>query len=182
MIYEEIMIKSEIEKINKNFRRYVEEVFTSTFIKKMDRVFKKPLVVENFKQSSNIVALTSGKNIYINVKQFNSLPLNKAMMYVIHELFHVLQNVSQFPEVKTVNRILCKRTMENIPPNKINLFLTGKEQDIHSNYKDECLSYCSNFAFAWGLCPELKKIYFETLENSGIFNMSSKFWKERFSE
>ena len=45
--------------------------------------------------------------------------------------------MSQFPEVRTVNQNLMKRTMKRIPENNINKFLTGKKQDIHSNYKEE---------------------------------------------
>ena len=180
MLFEELKIETEIEKINNNFRKYLSEVFSSVFIKKLDRVFKEPLIIENFKKDNNVMALTVGTKISVNSKMFNELPTDKAMVYIFHELFHVLQNVSQFPEVKTLNRMLQNKTMSKININDINKFLTGKEQNIHSNYKDEFLSYCSNFAFDWSLCKELKSEYYRILNQSGIFNLESRWWKKRF--
>ena len=180
-ILEELEINSEIEKINKNFRKYIEQVFSPIYLKKIDRVFKKPLIVDTFKQNTNVMALTSPDNtISINMKMFKELPTEKAMVYIIHELFHVLQNLSQFEEMRTVNKILMEKTLKKIPRTSMNKFLTGKEQDIHSNYKDEFLSYCSNAAFDWSIAPDLKKEYYITLKNSGIFNISSKWWSKRF--
>ena len=121
------------------------------------------------------MALTVGSNISLNVKMFKELNIERGMVYIIHELFHVLQNLNQFPEIKTVNRILYNKTISKIPIQKINEFLTGKQQDIHSNYKDEFLSYCSNAAFNWKLCPQLKIEYYNILNNSGLFNMQSNF-------
>lgn len=181
-VNEELEIDSEIEEINKNFRKYIEQVFSPIYLQKIDRVFKKPLIIKQFKEKSNVMALTTGNQISINIKMFKELPIEKAMVYIIHELFHVLQNLSQFNEVRTVNRILMKKTMNRINPANINSFLTGKEQNIHSNYKDEFLSYCSNFAFNWKLAPELKQEYYNTLNNSGLFNMESKWWTKRFKE
>jgi len=182
-ILEELEINSEIEKINKNFRKYIEQVFSPIYLKKIDRVFKKPLIVDTFKQNTNVMALTSPDNtISINMKMFKELPTEKAMVYIIHELFHVLQNLSQFEEMRTVNKILMEKTLKKIPRTSMNKFLTGKEQDIHSNYKDEFLSYCSNFAFDWSMAPDLKNEYHLILSNSGIFNMKSEWWLKRFKK
>ena len=91
MILEDLHITSDIEKINKNFRKYIEQVFSEIFLKKIDRVFKTPILVEGFKQSTNVMALTSADNkIFVNTKMFNSLPTENAMIYIIHELFHAM--------------------------------------------------------------------------------------------
>jgi len=181
-ICEELNISSDIEKINKNFRKYIEEVFSQIYLKKIDRVFKEPILVKNFKENSNIMAITTPDNVIsVNVKMFNGLPTERAMMYIIHELFHVLQNKPQFPEIKKVNNLLKEKTMKKIPERKINEFLTGKEQDIHSNYKDEFLSYCSNAAFKWEMAKELKNEYANILKLSGIFNTNSNWWKKRLT-
>ena len=176
-ICEELEIDSEINKINRNFRKYIEQVFSPIFLKKIDRVFKKPLIVENFKENTNVMALTSPDNVIsVNTKMFLSLPTERAMVYIIHELFHVLQNMSQFPEVKKVNKLLGIKTLKRIPRQKVNEFLTGKSQDIHSDYKDEFLSYCSNAAFKWDMAKELKAEYLNILKLSGIFNLDSEWW------
>lgn len=177
---EELEIDSEIESLNKNFRKYIEQVFSPTFLNKIDRVFKEPLIIRQFKEKSNVMAVTVGSQISVNTKMFQELSTDRGMVYIIHELFHVLQNLSQFNEVRTVNRILMKKTMNKISEANINSFLTGKDQNIHSDYKDEFLSYCSNFAFNWKFAPELKQEYYETLKNSGLFNMESKWWSKRF--
>lgn len=180
VINEELEIDSEIDSLNKNFRKYIEQVFSSIFIKKIDRVFKNPLIIREFKEKSNVMAVTQNQQISVNVKMFNELSVDRAMVYIIHELFHVLQNMPQFKEVRTVNRILMKKTMNKISSQNINEFLTGKPQNIHSDYKDEFLSYCSNFAFNWKLSPSLKQEYYDILNNSGLFNMESNWWKKRF--
>ena len=180
-ICEELEIDSEINKINRNFRKYIEQVFSPIFLKKIDRVFKKPLIVENFKENTNVMALTSPDNVIsVNTKMFLSLPTERAMVYIIHELLHVLQNMSQFPEVKKVNKLLGIKTLKRIPRQKVNEFLTGKSQDIHSDYKDEFLSYCSNAAFKWDMAKELKAEYLNILKLSGIFNLDSEWWSKRF--
>ena len=180
IINEELKIDSEIDSLNKNFRKYIEQVFSSIFIKKIDRVFKNPLIIREFKEKSNVMAVTQNQQISVNVKMFNELSVDRAMVYIIHELFHVLQNMSQFKEVRTVNKILMKKTMNKISSQNINEFLTGKPQNIHSDYKDEFLSYCSNFAFNWKLSPSLKQEYYDILNNSGLFNMESNWWQKRF--
>ena len=180
IINEELEIDSEIDSLNKNFRKYIEQVFSSIFIKKIDRVFKNPLIIREFKEKSNVMAVTQNQQISVNVKMFNELSVDRAMVYIIHELFHVLQNMPQFKEVRTVNRILMKKTMNKISSQNINEFLTGKPQNIHSDYKDEFLSYCSNFSFNWKLSPSLKQEYYDILNNSGLFNMESNWWKKRF--
>jgi hypothetical protein len=42
------------------------------------------------------------------------------------------------------------------------------------------LSYCSNAAFDWDMDKNLKKEYYNTLKNSGLFNMESEWWSKRF--
>ena len=164
-ICEELEIDSEINKINRNFRKYIEQVFSPIFLKKIDRVFKKPLIVENFKENTNVMALTSPDNVIsVNTKMFLSLPTERAMVYIIHELFHVLQNMSQFPEIKKVNKLLGIKTLKKIPKQKINEFL----------------SYCSNAAFKWDMAKELKAEYLNILKLSGIFNLNSEWWSKRF--
>lgn len=180
VINERVEIKSEIEKLNTNFRNYLELVFNKEFISKLDRVFKKPIIVENFKEKSNIMALTVEDKLFVNMKNFKELETDRAMVYIIHEFFHVLQNVPQFPEIKTINRILGDKTMKYVNKKDISRFLTGKQQNIHSNYKNEFLSYCSNNAFDWTLCPKLKEEYKRILNQAGVFNFSSDWWKERF--
>jgi hypothetical protein len=86
----------------------------------------------------------------------------------------------QFEELRNVNKTLGEKTMKKIPKLAINKFLTGKEQNIHTNYKNEFLSYCSNAAFDWDMDKNLKKEYYNTLKNSGLFNMESEWWSKRF--
>lgn len=180
MLFEELKVESDIDEVNTNFRKYLSKVFNTVFIKKLDRVFKEPLVVETFKKNNNVMAITSGRKIAVNIEMFKELPTDRAMVYILHELFHVLQNTNQFPEISTINRMLKNATLSKINEKDITRFLTGKTQNIHSDYNYEFLPYCSNFAFDWSLSKELKQEYYRILEQSGIFNLKSDWWKVRF--
>ena len=166
--------------LNKKFRKCIEQVFSPIYLKKIDRVFKSPIQIKRFDKKTNIMAMTINNNIFINSEMFDTLDDNRKMVYLIHELFHVLQKKSQFKDLVVLNSLLKARTLKYINEKDINEFLTGKKQNIHSNYKEEFLSYCSNFAFNWSLAPELKNEYFDILKKSGCFNMSSKWWEDRF--
>lgn len=179
-LIEELEIQTNEDRLNENFRKYLVQVFSPIYVKKIDRVFKTPLKIEEFNKSDNVMAFTQGNQISISKKVLDELPTEKAMVYIFHEFLHVLQNLKSFAEVKKLNDLLRTKTMKKISVDKINQFLTGKEQNIHSDYKDEFLTYCSNGAFDWSICPELKQTYYETLKNSGIFNMESDWWKYRF--
>lgn len=182
VVREELKIESGIESFNRKFQKCIEDIFSPMFVKKMDRVFKEPLQIKEFEKKTNVMAMTINGEIFVNLKLFDELADKRKMVYIVHELFHVLQSKPQFKEVSSLNRLLGIRTMKKIDRKDINEFLTGKRQNIHSSYEDEFLTYCSNFAFKWNMAPELKETYRKTLADSGIFNQNGTWWKERFQK
>ena len=178
---EDLRISSGEEALDKMFRTYLVQVFSPNFVKKIDRVFVVPLVLRDFRERSNVMAYTQGTKIYVNKPLFLSTPKDKAMNYIMHELLHVLSNTGKFPELVTVNKQLANIVAKAVDKDKISLFFTGKQQNIHSDWRGEAINYLCNNSIDWSAAVVgTKEAYKETLEESGLFNMTSPFWKKRF--
>lgn len=178
---EELRISSGEVALDKMFRAYLQQVFSQTFLKKIDRIFDTKLILKNFKEKSNVMAYTQGTKIYINRPVFFSTPKDHAMNYIMHELFHVLNNTHRFPELTKVNKELLNVVYNGVPRGKEAEFLSGKPQNIHSDWRGEVINYLCNNSIKWDLAAFGTKLaYKEILEESGLFNMTSPFWKKRF--
>lgn len=181
ILNEELKVQTGSNALNKMFREYINQVFSSTYLKKIDRTLNGTLLLKTFNKNNNMMAYTSGTSIYINTSKFLNLADDRCMVYIIHEFFHCLGNLKSFPEINIINKKLDKAAEKYIPKDKMNIFLTGKDQDIHSDFHGEFLSYMSNNAFNWSLAPELKSQFKNIIESAGIFNTNSKWWRERLS-
>lgn len=180
---EDLRISSGEAALDKMFRSYLQQVFSPSFLKKIDRVFDTKLVLKDFRERSNVMAYTQGTRIYVNRPVFLSTPKDHAMNYIMHELFHVLNNTHKFPELVKVNKELLNVVYNGVPRGKEAEFLSGKPQDIHSDWRGEVINYLCNNSIKWELAIfGTKFAYKEILEESGLFNMSSPFWKERFKD
>ena len=138
----------------------------------------------NIKCVDKIEKATNGTVIMVaNIGNglFASVEKNKAMDYIMHELFHVLSNTGRFPELDVVSRKLLNIVSKGVEKENITEFLTGKKQNIHSDWRGELINYLCNNSFKWELAmKEVKEAYKEILEESGLFNMNSVWWKKRF--
>ena len=180
---EELRINSGEEGLNKLFRQTLNEIFSPIFLKKIDRVFDTSLNFSYFKKRTNVMCYTQGTKIYINRPMFESTPKEKAMNYIMHEMFHVLINTGKFQELKIVQNNLASIVSKAVKKENISEFLTGKKQDIHSYWQGETLSYLCNNSIKWDAAIlGTKKAYYITLKQSGLFNLGSNFWKKRFSD
>lgn len=178
---EDLRISSGEKALDKMFRTYLIQVFSPNFVKKIDRVFTIPLVLRDFRERSNVMAYTQGTKIYVNKPLFFSTPKDKAMNYIMHELIHVLSNTGKFPELVNVNKQLANIVAKAVDKDKISLFFTGKQQNIHSDWRGEAINYLCNNSIDWSTAVVgTKEAYKETLEESGLFDMTSPFWKKRF--
>ncbi len=178
---EDLRISSGEKALDKMFRTYLIQVFSPNFVKKIDRVFTIPLVLRDFRERSNVMAYTQGTKIYVNKPLFFSTPKDKAMNYIMHELIHVLSNTGKFPELVNVNKQLANIVAKAVDKDKISLFFTGKQQNIHSDWRGEAINYLCNNSIDWSVAViGTKEAYKETLEESGLFDMTSPFWKKRF--
>lgn len=181
VIFEELKISSGERALDVLFRKYLTQVFSSMFLKKIDRLFNTTLRFKDFKQRSNVMCYTQGTKIYINKPLFDSTTKEKAMNYIMHELFHVLNNTGSFPELSLVNKKLLNIVINGVERGKEAEFFTGKQQNIHSDWRGEVINYLCNNSIKWEVGSNgIKEAYKETLEESGLFNMSSAWWKKRF--
>lgn len=178
---EELKLNSGNDRLNILFRDYLSKIFSPLYLKKIDKIIKDSLVLKEFKENNNVMAYTIGTKIFVNKEKFLSLPIDRAMVYIIHELFHVLDNMKSFKEISFINQKLSAAAEKYIQKKDMSTFLTGKQQDIHSNYKDEFLSYMSNNVFNWNLAPELKEEFKKIIVKSNIFNINSDWWKKRLN-
>lgn len=179
LVYEELFIDSGDVSTDKRYVKLLGLVFNEMYLKKINRVFKDGIKIKKINRDNNIMAVTVGTQISVNSKNYDELSAVRANVYLIHETFHVLQNMPQFKELATINDKLCKKANQMIPREKMSAFLTGKTQDIHSDYTKEFLSYFSNNVFKWEICPSLKKEFSEIIKSAGIFNTDSSWWKKR---
>lgn len=178
---EDLRISSGEKALDNLFNKYMALIFSPLFLKKINRLFDRTLVFKDFKQKNNVMCYTQGTKIYINRPLFASVEKDKAMDYIMHELFHVLSNTGLFPELNVVSGRLLNIVSKGVEKENIAEFLTGKKQNIHSDWRGELINYLCNNSFKWELAmKEVKEAYRETLEESGLFNMKSVWWQKRF--
>lgn len=181
LMTEELKISSGEKALDRAIRAYLPEVFSPSMVRKIDRVLSGRFALKSFKQKSNIMCYTQGTSVYVNWPLFYSTRKDKAVNYIMHELIHVLINTGSFPELKNVQNELATIVYNSVPRGKEAEFLTGKNQNIHSDWRGEVLNYLCNNSIRWGL-GELgtRLAYKETLEESGLFSMKSAWWRKRF--
>ena len=178
---EELRVSSGEKALDTLFRKYMKDVFSPTFLAKIDRQYDTTLNLRDFKEKSNVMAYTQGTKIYINRPLFYSTPKEKAMNYIMHELIHVLINTGAFPELKVVSAKLANIVAKGVSKDKISDFFTGNHQNIHSDWHGETINYLCNNSIKWEFgMAGIKEAYKETLEESGLFNMKSAWWQKRF--
>lgn len=181
LMTEELRVSSGEKALDKAIRACLPEIFSQAMVHRIDRILSGKLPLKGFRQKSNIMCYTQGTSIYVNWPLFYSTRKDKAVNYIMHELMHVLMNTGSFPELKNVQSELATIVYNSIPRGKEAEFLTGKSQNIHSDWRGETLSYLCNNSIKWEM-GELgtKLAYKETLEDSGLFNMKSAWWGKRF--
>jgi hypothetical protein len=179
---EELKFNTRSKSLNKLFRNRLSSVYSDAYLEKIDRVFDKNIKIKEFEKTSNIMAYTKGTEIYISDKIYD-IPTDQAVIYLLHELVHALSNTSKFNDLIQLNLRLSKLIEKNIKKNDINKFLTGKDQDIHSNYKEEIVSYLMNNSIQWNMVnKEFIKEFIDIVFSTGIFNSKSSFWLKRFPD
>jgi hypothetical protein len=179
---DELKFNTRSKSLNKLFRNRLSSVYSDAYLEKIDRVFDKNIKIKEFEKTSNIMAYTKGTEIYISDKIYD-IPTDQAVIYLLHELVHALSNTSKFNDLIQLNLRLSKLIEKNIKKNDINKFLTGKDQDIHSNYKEEIVSYLMNNSIQWNMVnKEFIKEFIDIVFSTGIFNSKSSFWLKRFPD
>jgi len=171
--------------LEKNFANSLLQVFSVSFIKKIeDKIHKNIKVkIKDLKDPSK-AAYTIGKTIYINENIFNRLSEKEKTKYLLHEFIHVLQNKKNFYVFKTFKEVYelgnsLYKTIYKYSKKPVSFFLIGRKEKIQ-NIKLEIIPYLINNSINWEILGEKgKKEFVQKLQDSKMFNLNSSFWRER---
>lgn len=182
----EVELATKDTKLNVLFDSYLKQIFSPAFYRIIDSYFKTRIKFkETVDKNRNVVAWTIGNVIYINTPVFYAKNSNKAILFVLHEFIHILQNsksfllVDRFGNIKELEHKLYNLIKPNLTKS-FSKFLTNTEQSLHSSTKDEVLSYQMNNSVDWTAVKSgTREAYKKLLIESGLFNLNSPFWKKR---
>lgn len=186
LLINEVELETKDKQLNILFDNYLTQVFSPQFNKKINELLRDKIAFkETVDKNNNVVAWTQGNTIFVNSPVFYSKNRSKAILFILHEFIHVLQNsrsffvISKFGDIKSLEEKLYALVKANLVK-PYSQFLTGKEQSLHSSGKDEILSYQMNNSVDWSAVkPGTREQYKALLEQSGMFNLNSQFWKKR---
>ena len=174
-------IEPELEKA---FNEALQEVFTRSYLLRIQKKLKDFLEIQEVDESDNVVAYNIGSKIYINKNTFYELSRKAQARYLLHEFIHVLQRkrgllFSKFKDIRdlTINIYNILRKHSDQP---ISVFLTGRNVNLGKGGKWEVLSYFMNNSINWNaVSKEGAELIKREIRNSGVFNTDSDFWKRR---
>ena len=186
LLINEVELETRDKQLNILFDNYLAQVFNPSFKKKIDDTLRDKISFkEVVDKNRNVVAYTVGNTIYVNTPVFYSKNRNKGILFLLHEFIHILQNsksffmINKFNDIKNIEAQLYSLIQKNLTK-PYSVFLTGKKQDLHSSGKDEVLTYQMNGSVDWSAVKEgTKEQYIKILQQSGMFNLNSKFWQRR---
>lgn len=171
--------------IHKSFLNSLMQVFSFEYLEKMGKNIKKNIVIKekDFKNPDK-AAYTEGRTIYVNQPVFERMGEKEKTNLILHEFIHIMQNtrnffiLKAFKEVFELGSVLYKIIRKNLKGD-LGEFLTGRKQRI-SNPRLEIISYLMNGEINWQMMDRKgREEFVEALVSSGIFNMETKFWRER---
>ena len=155
-------------------------------------MIKKKIKIIPVQMSKNKFAYTYGSNkIYVNKELLNSgeVPQRKKVEVLLHEMMHILQKSNKFlifKNFKTINelgkklKVIIKKYTKDPA-----YFLIGKDHKLlgsRSFPPQEIIAYLMSDSIEWkGMKDPGKQLFVKELKDSGIFNLKSKFWRERLS-
>ena len=142
IITEELKMKTRDETINSLFEKTLPQVFSPIMIKKIDRVFDGVIEPTEYSEKTTVVAYTKGNKIYVNTKNFYSIEPDKAIIYVLHEFCHLLQNQKAFYDLKKVNNDLYYCAMPYLRIWKVSKFQKYEKLQLNLITSLELLSQC----------------------------------------
>ena len=166
--------------LSKKFMEALPQIFSPQALRKINRL-NQTLVVDKYSNFGDIMAKTSHTKVTIS-SYCMSQPPDVAVKYLVHEFFHVLENLPSYQEYRRINDSIFNSISEKLEYGKITPFISGKN-DLHSDPKKECLSYLAgNGSYQWKMLPDgkLKGAIKQIISKSGQFNSDSQWWKSRF--
>lgn len=170
--------------IDKIFNEALKQVFSDRYFNKIENKLTKRIDVIEKKGPANTVAWNKGTTIFINPNEFNKRDMKNKMKYLLHEFLHVLQHsksgmfMRDFKELRNLSRKLFSISKKYTKD--VGLFLTGKKVPGRFINHEEALSYLMNDSIQWNqINAKGRKVFLNELQKSGIFDLSSNFWRSR---
>jgi len=172
-------------KTEKLFNLALKQVFSTTFLSKIESLLKKRIKIkEQISKDKNVVAWKQGNIIFLNPPIFYQKSLTQQMKYLLHEFIHILHSsksfliLRNFKEMKNLSNALWP-IIDKYTKDK-GAFLTGKSIDKKYLNKEETVSYLMNDSIKWNkISPEGRQLFINELKHSGIFNLQHPFWLKR---
>jgi hypothetical protein len=182
----EELLQTNDQELSRTFEVALKSLFSPSFYSKIEKVLKEKIQVLPFTHDENgAVAYNVNGKIYVNEREFGKLNTDRKVAYLLHEFIHVLQRkrtlgiLSSFNEVVSLTNNLYKLISKNLT-GSLSKFLTGKEMDIGPLKSIEVLAYTMNAKLHFEFTKEgTKEQFIKILQDSGLFNLNSFFWKER---
>lgn len=177
------------EDFNEFFNNALKEVFSSSYMNKIDTILKRIEIKPYSKASEKVVAYVNAgnnKNIFVNRYYFDDLPKEKKIEFLLHEFFHILQQTKSFIFFRRFKDLIeLDERLEREIPRYLNApmseFLTGQKNRKIST-RLEVLPYIIGTRTADWSCisKEGKKYIRDVLTSSGLFNINSNYFKNIF--
>lgn len=171
--------------LEKVFNDALSQVFSPQYLSKIEDTLKKRIKVkEKINKNSDVVAWVQGTTIYVNKPEFYARPAKQRVKYLLHEFMHVLNNsksffiINKFKEIKDLSNKLWSITKKHAKdPGK---FLADRSINKSLLNNQEALSYLMNDKINWkAISSTGEQLFKQALKESGIFNLSHEFWKNR---
>jgi hypothetical protein len=174
---EEVLLNSKSAVINKYFHKTLKDILTPQFYYRVDKSISGRINVFEDDLNNNVVAYSKSGQLFVNAPVFYTKPRQDALVYVLHELIHLLARKPQFFVIRSLEKKLWKLVKKNLVK-PYSEFLTGKKQPLHSIKSQEVLTYLMNKSLDFtAVKPHVKDEYIRLVRESGIFNLDSDYFK-----
>lgn len=194
-LLEEVQLATEsdnIKNLQKIFNYGLKQVYSESFLPKVEEAIKnKVRLREKVSSKINEVAWIDNFNvIYINPPPFYSQTKENQVRIILHEFIHLLHSsrkflfFKNFPEMKKLSSFLFRRVKSGLNRgSSVGEFLANKK-NASSKYinREEVLAYLMTGSVNWNsITKEAKEDIIKALQDSGMFNLSSDFWRKRLT-
>lgn len=182
----EVSLSGVDDKLQALFSYALTQVFSPSYVRKIEEVLSRSITVKEIvKNDENIVAYQSGNVIYVNKPVFYTKASEQKVQYLIHEMMHLLQGskkmffIQNFKELNVVSEklydVVSKNLVKTLP-----MFLTSKNVKLPTSGREEVIPYLANNKTDWSaITPEARNEFIKIMNESGLFNMKSRFWIKR---
>lgn len=170
--------------INIIFDYAIKKCFSEVYQEKIETFFQNKKINIKEVPTGNFLMKTVGNTIFINMNEMKKRDNEQNVKYLLHEFIHILQGSkallfrNKFPELVELSKNLEKIARKNLIKS-LSEFFTSRKQNLMSTGPEEYVAYLMNGAMDFSALKDNGKEYKNAIIESGIFNTTSDFWKNR---